>query len=458
MKSLLKIYGRYIATAAVIIILILGVNMAILAGITVRYGLGDGKKGSNILFRQVAEGFFVDSGTDEPVVSEMGRAYLEGKNAVFAMLLSDTGAVIWDWNIPAELPRQYTVGEVASFSRWYLRDYPVRVWNSSEGLLVIGYPKGSTWKHSVEFTEGYVENIAFYIKWASLLNLLLIAGVIVLLGYRFYRSLRPLTAGIKRLSEGRTVELQEKGVVMELCRSLNRTSRILEKQHQALEKRDLARTNWISGVSHDIRTPLSMVMGYADRLENEEELKPELKKQAGIIKSQALRIRRLIEDLNLTSKLEYDMQPLRISRVIPTAFLRSLAAGYLNEGLDEKYELSLDLDEKLEHAVLEGDEALLIRSVRNLIDNSIRHNPDGCRITVSGQMLPGKCRLQVTDDGAGIPPQVADFVNSGCGHEEKEFHIMGLRITAQIMRAHQGSLEIGRDLHSVVLTMPLSES
>ena len=87
---------------------------------------------------------------------------------------------------------------------------------------------------------------------------------------------------------------------------------MLEQQRWNLEKRDTARTEWISGVSHDIRTPLSMVMGYADNLENDAALPEEARKQAGIIKEQSLKIKTLIEDLNLTSKLEYQMQPLRM--------------------------------------------------------------------------------------------------------------------------------------------------
>lgn len=58
-------------------------------------------------------------------------------------------------------------------------------------------------------------------------------------------------------------------------------------------------------------------MGYADNLENDAELPEEARKQAGIIKEQSLKIKTLIEDLNLTSKLEYQMQPLRMENMYP---------------------------------------------------------------------------------------------------------------------------------------------
>ena len=74
-------------------------------------------------------------------------------------------------------------------------------------------------------------------------------------------------------------------------------------------KRDQARSDWINGISHDIRTPLSVVMGYASQMESDGSLGERQREQAGIIRRQSETIRSLVGDLNLTMRLDYEMQP-----------------------------------------------------------------------------------------------------------------------------------------------------
>ncbi len=90
----------------------------------------------------------------------------------------------------------------------------------------------------------------------------------------------------------RVFHWQRGGIADGLAKKLNQTSRILEEQNQQLAKRDHARTNWISGVSHDIRTPLSLIMGYADTLVRDHSMGEEQKKKAVSIQRQSLMIKK----------------------------------------------------------------------------------------------------------------------------------------------------------------------
>ncbi len=93
------------------------------------------------------------------------------------------------------------------------------------------------------------------------MNLLLLLCLALAFGYRFYKALKPVAGGIEALSKKEKVEIPEKGMIDELAAKLNQASEILCLQNSKLEQRDNARTDWIAGVSHDIRTPLAMIGG-----------------------------------------------------------------------------------------------------------------------------------------------------------------------------------------------------
>ena len=302
----------------------------------------------------------------------------------------------------------------------------------------------------------FMDKLGEFIAIAFWINLFIILFVIGYLGYRFYLSLQPFTEGVKRLSQNGKVHLAEKGTMSELAVQLNQTSDMLERQRTSLEQRDSARTEWIAGVSHDIRTPLSIIIGYADELENNETLNLKERKKAEAIKMQSMKIRQLIEDLNLTSKLEYHMQPLRVKDFYPAALLRSLVAETLNEGDDERYEITLSLDNSFSEIRMRGDEKLIARAVRNLIQNSIRHNSRGCHIEVMGMVSDNGIIMAVSDTGIGIPASVVEALaeEKEVPYDQKKPHIMGLRIAKQIVLAHKGDFNITREGHMVSMRFP----
>ena len=489
MKSLFKIYRRYILSAGWIAAVVILVNMCVMMVVGTYFASQNRENPDNVGRRRIME---VSSHLNRekggtPYLEEEGYKLLEDTGAAFAFLLNDSGNRIWNWQVPEEIPVHFTLGEVASFSRWYLKDYPVRVWNCEEGLLVIGESKGVVSKYMMEMSLSSIRKLPFFLIVMVLANLFMVLILAVLSGYRLYSSLRPVASGIDGLISGKRVLVPEQGLTGELGKKLNQAAAVLDRQRWNLEQRDTARTEWISGVSHDIRTPLSMVMGYADNLENKESLSEEDRRQAGIIKEQSLKIKNLIEDLNLTSKLEYQMQPLRMEEYVPAALLRSVAVSWLNGGFDEEYELEVSIREELESVVMQGDIGLLSRALNNLIGNSVRHNRS-CRIEMSGELIAENglslCRIGVKDDGKGIPPEIRELLTQDQGYrdvQEQETgrmvgkphvmgkprvmeksrvmekpHIMGLRIVKQIVSAHGGRMDFSGDGREVILLLPVA--
>ena len=311
----------------------------------------------------------------------------------WAMLLDEEGRVVWSLRKPQDVPEQFALTDVASFTRWYLEDYPVRCWVREDGLLVEGAPKGSVWKHDIVLDT----------------RALLRAPVWFL--------------GCFGLALG--------GVLGLAC---------LAVRHwfwQAQKVRDTARSGWINGVSHDIRTPLSVVMGYAAQLEEASDLPPARRRQAAAVRAQSQVIRDLVNDLNLTMRLDCAMQPLRRTALRPEAFVRQTAADFLNGGMAEGFDLEVDLpDTPL--PVIQADPFLLRRAVNNLLTNCVRHNAPGCAIRLGARAEKGRLLLWV--DG-GIMEAEKPAPARPAEPDGSAAHGTGLQLVAQIAAAHGGRAE-----------------
>ena len=163
---------------------------------------------------------------------------------------------------------------------------------------------------------------------------------------------------------------------------------------KAQQVRDAARSDWINGVSHDIRPPpLSMVMGYAAQMKGAADLPPARQKQAKIIRVQSQEIRDLVNDLNLTMRLGCAMQALRKEPLQPEAFLRQTSADFLNGGMGEGFPFEMDLPAE-PMPQIEADPFLLRRAVNNLLTNCVRHNAHGGRAEFH-RGIPYRCELRL---------------------------------------------------------------
>ncbi|ONI40609.1 hypothetical protein AN639_00415 [Candidatus Epulonipiscium fishelsonii] len=88
---------------------------------------------------------------DTYYINPVALNHLE-QNSSFAILINKQGVVTWSHNKPSDIPDKYSLTDVASFSRWYLKDYPVDVWTRDDGLFVLAYPRLSRWKQQLNMT------------------------------------------------------------------------------------------------------------------------------------------------------------------------------------------------------------------------------------------------------------------------------------------------------------------
>ena len=383
----------------------------------------------------------VSADLSESGLSEETKQALNG-NHIWAMALDANGKCNWAVSLPEEIPTQYTIQDVAAFSKGYLKDYPVFVRNMDNGLLVLGYPKNSFMKLTGNyFPIRAIRVFPLFAAGVLAIDILLLFLVYYFSKRRISKNTEPIMTSIKTLSAGQPVNLSIRGELSEIADSVNQASRILSRQNQA-------RANWISGVSHDIRTPLSMIMGYAGRIAGDMAAGRNVQQEAEIIRAQSAKIKDLVQDLNLVSQLEYEMQPLHKEPARLSKLLRSFAADLLNAGIPEKYTLETDVSKEAEPAVIECDARLISRAINNLVQNSIRHNPQGCTIRLCLTCPDTGISLSVTDNGLGLSAEKLQELNERPHYMESTDerldlrHGLGLLLVRQIVEAHGGKMKI----------------
>ncbi len=435
MNTVQRFFRRYILSTVGIVLLFFAVNIALLFVIIIAGGMSGADTSFSV--RDFSDHVVLQDG--KWVADDTALSMLQEQSA-WAMLLNEDGDVIWQQSLPEKLPRSYTSTEVASFSRWYLEDYPVKIWTRADGkLMVVGYQPGTLVKYYFSLEWPYMGVLLGGIAAVFIINLLLIIFLILRNTRKVEKAMTPILQGIQNLSHGKAAHLAEQGELAEINAGLNRAA-------DYMRQKDNTRAEWIRGVSHDIRTPLSMVLGYASELEDDGDLPPNARKQAGIIRRESEKMKRLIDDLNLTTKLEYALQPVHFQDVDWVETSRQAVSEVLNGGLDSRYEIVFAEMQPGRAIHLLGDEGLLRRMLDNLIRNSITHNPHGCRISVSVGEENGRCLCTVSDDGIGIEPERLKVLNRGDditstqGSDEKNEHGLGLKLVMQIVKAHRGTV------------------
>lgn len=451
MKSFGAYISKHLASFIGFILLLLFIN-AVIFGVTFQKAMSEdyGDASPRAMLKMAAA-----AATPNEISEEAARTLR--RHHIWAMYLSPDGKCFWSLDRPEEVPQSYTIQDVALFSKGYLEDYPVFVWNTDEGLLVLGYPKDSYTKLSSNYYSiPAIQRLPVLILGILGLDVLCLFLAYYLSKRRIIRNTEPIVTAVETLAEGKPVSLHIDGELSEIAGSVDKVSHILSRQNEA-------RANWISGVSHDIRTPLSMIMGYAGRIAGNETASSSIREQAEIVRKQSIRIKELVQDLNLVSQMEYEMQPLHLEPVRLSRLIRSYAAELLNSDFSDVYTVEIAIAPEAENTILECDARLISRAIGNLVQNSIKHNPEGCDIRLALEAEGDSLTLSVADNGVGLSPeklkeleQKPYYMNSTDERLDLR-HGLGLVIVRQIVAAHCGNMRIEAALtkgYKTILVFP----
>lgn len=221
-------------------------------------------------------------------------------------------------------------------------------------------------------------------------------------------------------------------------------SRAEKEQARMLAKNEQTRANLLRAISHDLRTPLTSISGNASNLLDNEAGMDEITRRQTIedIYEESNWLIGLVENLLAITRIEEGKVALHPTLELFEELVEE-ALGHIRH--NEDHEIATDGDPFL---FVEADSRLVMQVLVNLVDNAIKYTPSGSRIEIAWRKEGERVRVEVKDEGEGIPDAVKArvFERFYCGDHEivdsRRSLGLGLSLCESIVHAHGGSIEV----------------
>ena len=258
--------------------------------------------------------------------------------------------------------------------------------------------------------------------------------------------LQEMEKAARTLSEGEFQQIPIKGPdeVRALANSYNEMVDKVKSSQQS--QRD-----FVANVSHELKTPLTSIQGFSGALLDGTVAEgPALQKAAGIIKTEADRMYRLVVDLLDLARFDAGTVILDRQALDLESLLNQVSSQLIPQAVEAQVKFTQDID-PLPTCV--GDVDRLSQVFTNLVDNAIKHTPAGGFVHLSARSERGMARIAVIDSGQGIPNQHISRiferffkVDGARKKETKPGTGLGLAIAQQIVQAHDGDIIVRSQL------------
>jgi signal transduction histidine kinase len=243
--------------------------------------------------------------------------------------------------------------------------------------------------------------------------------------------------------------------VQTLTRAFN--SMLTRVQSSQQSQRD-----FVTNVSHEMKTPLTSIQGFAQAILDDTAGTPEARKQAAqIIYAESTRMHRMSLDLLELARLEAGTADLNMSPVDIGALLRGVVEKFLPQAQKASVALRVNISDDLPFITADGDR--LAQVFTNLVDNALKFTPASGRVTLSAKKAGAEVELSVADTGIGVasealPRLFERFYQADSSRAGGEGHSagLGLAIVKEIIQAHGGKIGVRSQVgHGTIFTIQL---
>jgi two-component system sensor histidine kinase BaeS len=328
---------------------------------------------------------------------------------------------------------------------------PILVDDEVVGILVpIGYTFVGQ-PRELEFIDRTNRTLLFGALIGAVIALLL--GVF--LSQTLTRPIRELTRATHAVSEGdlsQQVPVRSDDELGELAQAFNRMSTQLSRSVNA-------RKQMTADIAHELRTPLSLILGHAEAVHDG--VLPPSRENFEIIREEAARLEHLVNDLRTLSLADAGELSIQPQTIEPGRLVQEVAALYQVQAQRKNIAFALDIAPNL--PAIEVDPGRITQVLTNILENALRHTPENGQIVLGARQAGDRIELSVQDSGPGLKSEDMDriferFYRTDAARQRVDGGSgLGLAIARSIVQAHGGQVsaesEPGKGL-KILISLP----
>ncbi|MFJ8414872.1 sensor histidine kinase [Bacillus paramycoides] len=248
----------------------------------------------------------------------------------------------------------------------------------------------------------------------------------------------------------------------DVTNSLEHLSITLKKNDAMRKVLQQTREDWITGLTHDLKTPLSSIYGYALLLESKQYnwTDQDIQQFGHVMKEKSQYMTTLIDDLSLTYQLKNDTLPAQHVNVEINQFVQKVLLQFINNPTLQNQNIEfVPSSSKIQYFI---EEKWFQRIIENLLANAVKHNNETTNVIVKLSQNANSFTLSISDNGKGMDDKTKELLFEryyrGTNTEESNIGTgLGLAITKQLVHAHNGKISIDSELWkgtTIILVFP----
>lgn len=296
-----------------------------------------------------------------------------------------------------------------------------------------------------------------------ILGILLFSVTFMILQEPYIRYISRISEAVQNISEGdlnTVIDVIGDDEFSGMAANLNRMAADIKQLMEKERESERTKNELITNVAHDLRTPLTSIIGYLELLTNNQQIPADMQhKYIEIAYGKSRRLQKLIEDLFGFTKLNYGKIAMHVGQIDIVKLLGQLVEeaypNFVEKGL------SYDLQSNVPAKIINADGNLLARLFDNLIGNAIKYGADGKRVLVKIHAESETVTVSVTNYGYVIPVDELPLIFNKFYRVEQSRSSstggtgLGLAIAKEIVDMHGGTISVASDLNGTIFTVKL---
>ncbi|PER83079.1 sensor histidine kinase [Bacillus cereus] len=404
-------------------------------------------------------------------------------------LLSKEKAALQIFNQNGEEVFSYPTGKKKTFSAiqialnekepWNHKENTSSFYDANSGNLLVVTAKNEHYYPDDEIEDVFTKK--FLIGCGLILLIVFVYLVILSIWYgnKFGKPLLHAMRWLKNIAGGKYEEpISKKGkpvrfrrsgkekwsfrLFRDVTSSLEHLSITLKKNDAMRQVLQQTREEWITGLTHDLKTPLSSIYGYALLLESNQYnwTDRDIQQFGSVMKEKSQYMTTLIDDLSLTYQLKNNSLPAQHVNVEINQFVQKVLLQFINNPTLQNQNIEfVPSSDKIQYFI---EEKWFQRIIENLLVNAVKHNNETTTVIVKLSQNANSFTLSISDDGKGMDEKTKELLFEryyrGTNTEESNIGTgLGLAITKQLVHAHNGTISVDSALGkgtTIILVFP----